>query len=92
MPDLPGKTDRIVSKSGYALVNGLEMYYEIEGHGKPLVYVPPAFGYAGVKYFPDLNKIRTVITPDLQGAWSHRGYSRPSNHFRATCERCRWTA
>src|SRR6516225_6671285 len=28
---------------GYALVNGLNMYYEIEGTGDPLVYIPPAF-------------------------------------------------
>jgi pimeloyl-ACP methyl ester carboxylesterase len=67
MSTTPKKTDRIVTKSGYASINGLKMYYEIEGHGKPLVYVPPAFGYAGVNYFPGLNKIRTVITPDLQG-------------------------
>jgi pimeloyl-ACP methyl ester carboxylesterase len=61
------KPERVVTRSGYAPVNGLAMYYEIEGRGKPLVYVPPAFGYAGVKYFPGLNEIRTVITPDLQG-------------------------
>ena len=34
--------------SGYAPVNGLKMYYEIAGTGDPLVFIPPAFGYAGV--------------------------------------------
>ncbi len=27
---------------GYAPVNALHMYYEIEGTGTPLVYIPPA--------------------------------------------------
>ena len=26
---------------GYAPVNGLKMYYEIEGAGETLVYIPP---------------------------------------------------
>ena len=29
---------------GYAPVNGLKMYYEIEGAGDPLIFIPPAFG------------------------------------------------
>ena len=52
---------------GYALINGLNMYYEIEGTGNPLVYVPPAFSYAGVNSFPELVQSHTVITVDLQG-------------------------
>jgi pimeloyl-ACP methyl ester carboxylesterase len=56
------------SKShGYAAVNGLKMYYEIEGAGEPLVYIPPAFGQAGTKSFPELTGRYSVITPDLQG-------------------------
>jgi pimeloyl-ACP methyl ester carboxylesterase len=43
------------------------MYYEIEGTGDPLVYIPPAFGYAGLKSFPGLIKSHSVITIDLQG-------------------------
>jgi pimeloyl-ACP methyl ester carboxylesterase len=52
---------------GYAPVNGLKMYYEIEGTGDPLVYIPPAFGFAGLKSFPRLTESRSVITMDLQG-------------------------
>jgi pimeloyl-ACP methyl ester carboxylesterase len=48
-------------------VNGLNMYYEIEGTGDPLVYIPPAFGFAGVKSFPLLVESYSVITVDLQG-------------------------
>ena len=52
---------------GYAPVNGLKMYYEIEGTGDPLVFIPPAFGFAGTNSFPDLVRNHTVISVDLQG-------------------------
>jgi pimeloyl-ACP methyl ester carboxylesterase len=52
---------------GYALINGLRMYYEIEGTGDPLVFIPPAFGFAGLKSFPELVHNHSVITVDLQG-------------------------
>lgn len=52
---------------GYAPVNGLNMYYEIEGTGAPLVCIPPAFGYAGINSYPALLQCHTVITMDLQG-------------------------
>lgn len=51
----------------YAPVNGLKMYYETEGSGDPLVSIPPAFGYAGLKRYPALMESRTVIAVDLQG-------------------------
>lgn len=53
--------------NGYASVNGLKMYYEIEGTGDPLVFIPPAFGFAGRESFPDLVENHSVITVDLQG-------------------------
>jgi len=52
---------------GYAPVNDLKMYYEIEGTGAPLVYLPPAFGFAGWKSFPALAQRHSVIMVDLQG-------------------------
>ena len=52
---------------GYAPVNGLKMYYEIEGTGDPLVYIPPALGCAGLNSFPALARSHSVITIDLQG-------------------------
>jgi pimeloyl-ACP methyl ester carboxylesterase len=51
----------------YAPVNGLKMYYEIEGTGDPLVFIPPAFGCAGLESFPTLVQRHSVITVDLQG-------------------------
>src|SRR5580704_10646548 len=56
-----------IAARGYAPVNGLKMYYEIEGTGDPLVCIPPAFGYAGVNPYPALTQNHTVITVDLQG-------------------------
>lgn len=53
--------------SGYAPIGGLKMYYEIEGSGEPLVFIPPVFGFAGMKSFPMLTQRHTVITIDLQG-------------------------
>jgi pimeloyl-ACP methyl ester carboxylesterase len=55
------------NRQGYAPINGLKMYYEISGTGDPLVYIPPAFGAAGMKSFPTLAQKRAVITVDLQG-------------------------
>jgi pimeloyl-ACP methyl ester carboxylesterase len=64
MKSLDGKTQ---GTQGYARVNGLKMYYEIEGVGDPLVYIPPAFGFAGLKSFPALAQSHSVIAVDLQG-------------------------
>jgi len=52
---------------GYAPVNGLNMYYEIEGAGAPLVYIPPALGHSGLNTFPELAERHAVIKVDLQG-------------------------
>ena len=64
MNSLNGRT---TEPRGYAPINGLKMYYEIEGTGDPLVYIPPAFGFAGLKSFPALVQGHSVITVDLQG-------------------------
>lgn len=53
--------------NGYAPVHGLAMYYEIEGEGAPLVFIPPAFGVAGSRSFPALAQRHAIITMDLQG-------------------------
>ena len=59
--------DRAAESRGYAPVNGLRLYYEIEGSGDPLVRIPPAFGHAGVNSFPALAQNHSVIEVDLQG-------------------------
>ena len=52
-------------KSGYVHVNGLDMYYEIHGIGRPLVLLHGAFMSATV--YPALAESRQVIAVDLQG-------------------------
>jgi pimeloyl-ACP methyl ester carboxylesterase len=52
-------------RSGYAPVNGLEMYFEVHGFGPPMVSIHPALGMANV--FPSLASRRTLIAMDLQG-------------------------
>jgi pimeloyl-ACP methyl ester carboxylesterase len=56
-------------KSGYAPVNGVNIYYEIHGSGKPLVLLHGAFG--SIEMFganlTELAKSRQVIGVDLQG-------------------------
>jgi pimeloyl-ACP methyl ester carboxylesterase len=51
----------------YAEINGLKMYYEIDGRGDPLVFIPSAFQCAGMHSFPLLIENHSVITVDLQG-------------------------
>jgi pimeloyl-ACP methyl ester carboxylesterase len=58
--DKPAKTE-----GKYATVNGLKMYYEIHGTGRPLVLLHGAFGWATV--YPALAKDRQVIAVELQG-------------------------
>jgi pimeloyl-ACP methyl ester carboxylesterase len=60
-------SDLASAARGYAPVNGLQMYYEIDGSGDPLVFIPPAFGFSGMKSFPALARNHSVITVDLQG-------------------------
>ena len=61
-PKTDGTTEK---KQGYAAVNGLKMYYEIHGTGKPLVALHGAFGWGTV--YPTLAKNRQVIAVELQG-------------------------
>ena len=53
--------------SGYAPINGLQMYYQIEGTGDALVFLHPALGFGGLESFPALTQRHSLITPDLQG-------------------------
>ena len=57
-------------QTGYAPVNGLELYYEIHGAGEPLVLLHGGFGLTSMfdgELLPRLAEKRQVITVDLQG-------------------------
>lgn len=64
----------------YAPVNGLNMYYEIHGEGKPLVLVHGAFSAIGSsfgKLLPELAKSRQVIGVELQAHGHTADIDRP---------------
>jgi pimeloyl-ACP methyl ester carboxylesterase len=64
--------------TGYAPVNGLEMYYEIHGEGDPIVLLHGAFmtitnnwkspwGNGATDWITELSKTRKVIAVEMQG-------------------------
>ena len=64
-------------KSGYAPVNGIEVYYEVYGEGKPLVLLHGAFYTIELNWgqlIPELSKTRKVIAIEFQGH-GHSPYS-----------------
>ena len=71
-------TDSAV-ETGYAPVNGLQMYYEIHGEGEPLLLLHGAYMSTGAMQFvlADLAKSRQVIAVDLQGHGRTADVDRP---------------
>jgi pimeloyl-ACP methyl ester carboxylesterase len=64
-------------RSGYAPVNGLQLYYEIEGMGDPLVYLGAGFAVAGVTRLTGLMDRHLVIGVDMQGRGRTADIERP---------------
>jgi pimeloyl-ACP methyl ester carboxylesterase len=63
--------------SGYAPVNGIKVYYEVYGEGKPLVLLHGAFMTIADNWgqlIPELSKTRKVIAIEMQGH-GHTPYS-----------------
>jgi len=68
------------AKTGYAQVNGLKMYYEVYGSGKPLVLLHGAFNSINLAFsqlIPALSKTRQVIAVELQGHGRTNDIDRP---------------
>ena len=58
------------SNSGYAPVNGINVYYEVYGEGRPLVLLHGAFYTIEMNWgqlIPELSKTRNVIAIEMQG-------------------------
>ena len=58
------------SDSGYAPVNGIKVYYEVYGEGRPIVLLHGAFMTNNTNWgqlIPELSKTRKVIAIELQG-------------------------
>jgi pimeloyl-ACP methyl ester carboxylesterase len=66
-------------RTGYAPVNGLNMYYEIHGAGQPLVVLHGAYMTIELmgKLVPELAKSRQVIAVELQGHGRTADIDRP---------------
>jgi pimeloyl-ACP methyl ester carboxylesterase len=66
-------------QSGYAPVNGLELYYEIHGAGKPLILMHGGLGSTEMfgEIMPKLASRRQVIAVDLQGHGRTADIDRP---------------
>jgi pimeloyl-ACP methyl ester carboxylesterase len=68
------------TKHGYASVNGLAMYYEIHGTGRPLVLLHGAFSAIGTSFgrvLPTLAQTRQVIAVEFQGHGHTADIDRP---------------
>lgn len=70
------------AQTGFASVNGLEMYYEIHGSGEPLVVLHG--GVVGVPMLapilPELSQSRRVIAVELQGHGRTADIDRPLSY------------
>src|SRR5436190_2583199 len=67
-------------QKGYAPVNGLKMYYEIHGTGKPLLLLHGAFNTIDMAFgmlIPELSKTRQVIAVEMQGHGRTADIDRP---------------
>jgi pimeloyl-ACP methyl ester carboxylesterase len=66
-------------KSGYAPVNGLNLYYEIHGEGEPLILLPGGLCSTVIfnNLIPQFTKTRQVIAVDLQGHGRTADIDRP---------------
>ncbi|ELR71525.1 alpha/beta hydrolase [Fulvivirga imtechensis AK7] len=66
-------------QSGYADVNGLKMYYEVYGQGKPIVLIHGSFMNIPMNWshiIPELSKDRKVIVAEMQGHGRTKDISR----------------
>jgi len=73
MSDIPATT-------GYAPVNGLNMYYEIHGTGQPLVLLHGAFSGIGTSFgelWPSLAQTRQIVAFELQAHGRTADIDRP---------------
>lgn len=62
-------SNALLAQNGYSQVNGIKMYYEVHGHGKPLVLIHGGGSTIGTTFgrvIPMLAKHRKVIAVELQ--------------------------
>src|ERR1043165_8473881 len=78
------------SKTGYAQISNLKMYYEIHGTGKPILLLHGAFNTINMAFgqlIPELSKTRQVIAVELQGHGRTNDIDRPFS-FESMADDC----
>lgn len=81
--DPSGETTMSEPQTGFAPINGLEMYYEIHGRGEPLLMLHGGIG-ATEHFGPniaELAKTRQVIVAHMQGHGFTRDIDRPYSYM-----------
>lgn len=71
------------SQSGYAPVNGLKMYHEVHGQGKPIVLLHGSYMNISLNWgelIPQLSKTRKVIAVEMQGHGRTADINRPFSY------------
>jgi pimeloyl-ACP methyl ester carboxylesterase len=74
---------KTLKTSGYAPVNGLKMYYEIHGEGKPIVLLHGSFMNIDLNFgqmIPELAKNHKVIALEMQGHGRTGDIDRPYSY------------
>jgi pimeloyl-ACP methyl ester carboxylesterase len=76
------ETTALAVESGYAPVNGLQLYYEIHGSGEPLILLHGAFGTIGLwgSILEGLAQHHQVIAVELQGHGHTADIDRPFSY------------
>ena len=77
------KNPKTLKTSGYAPVNGLKLYYEVHGEGKPLVLIHGSYMTIGLNWtelIPELAKNRKIIALELQGHGHTADIDRPISY------------
>src|SRR5438552_894247 len=79
---MKGEKTMTNNKGSYAPVNGLEMYYEVHGTGKPLVLLHGGLGTVDMfaQLLPALAETRQVIAVELQGHGHTADSDRPLSY------------
>lgn len=78
-----GQTDSMpAARSGYAPVNGLKMYYEVQGTGEPLILLHGGLGSTAMfaDILPSLARNRQVIAVDLEAHGRTANIDRPLSY------------
>lgn len=76
-------TPKTLKSNGYAPVNGLKMYYEIHGDGRPLVLLHGSFMSIDLNFaqlIPELAKNHKIIAVEMQGHGRTADINRPYSY------------